>query len=99
MDENNTARIEQLLEETLELAEENNRLLLSIQRTGRWAFWGKLLFWVIILVLPLIFIGPILDAILPVPLSEAGSGSVFGLPSAEQLQILMEAYGAGAEAP
>lgn len=102
MDEKTITRIEQLLEETLEVAQENNELLLSIQRTARWAFWGKLLLWIVVLGLPILFIGPILKALVPVPYTDAAQTGIFGLPSADQLRAVMEAYevtGADESAP
>lgn len=98
MDEQTIARLEQLLEDTYEIAEENNKLLLSMQRTARWAFWGKLVLWVLVLGLPIFFLGPILHAILPIPYSES-SHSVFGLPSTDQVKSLLQAYQASGTAP
>lgn len=91
-DSQNLSRLEQLLEDSLELAEENNRLLLQIQRTMRWSFWGKLVLWVVVLGLPLFFLAPILKSLTQLPGAGAGSQSVFGLPSAEQLKALVETY-------
>lgn len=92
MDETNLARLEQLLEDTYEIAEENNRILLSLQRTARWSFWGKVLIWIIVLVLPFIVLGPLLHALLPVSYPQTDSKSIFGLPSADQIQNLLRAY-------
>ncbi len=93
MDESqNLSRIEQLLEDTLEVAEENNRMLQQIQRTMRWSFWGKLVLWVVVLGLPLFFLAPILKSLTQLPSAGAGAQSVFGLPSAEQLKALVETY-------
>lgn len=91
-DSQNLSRIEQLLEDTLELAEENNRMLQQIQRTMRWSFWGKLVLWVVVLGLPLFFLGPILKSFTQLPGAGGGAQSVFGLPSAEQLQELIDSY-------
>ena len=90
MDEQSLKRIEQLLEEVQEVAEENNRILLNMQRQARWAFWGKLVLWLVVLVLPLLLLGPIIHAILPY--DTTGTNTFFGLPSPEQIQQLMSAY-------
>jgi hypothetical protein len=96
MDEQTITRLEQMLQDTLELAEENNELLRKIQRQQRVAFWGKLLLWILVLGLPLLFLGPILHALFPyVP---GQSQSVFGLPSADQVKALMNAYQASGTA-
>jgi hypothetical protein len=86
-------RLEQLLEENLELAEENNRLIREIRRTGRIAFWLKLVLWATVLILPFLLIGPILAALIPA--AGGASGSTFGIPTAEQFQSLLEAYQGG----
>lgn len=90
MDEQTISRIEQLLQDTLEVAEENNELLRKIQRQQRVAFWGKLLLWVLVLGLPILFLGPILHALFPYAPSE--SQGIFGLPSADQVKTLLNAY-------
>jgi len=92
MDENqNLARIEQLLEDTQELVEENNRMLHSIRRTTWWGFWGRLLLWIIVLALPFIVLGPFLKAVVPVS-AEGSAKSIFGLPSADQVKSIIDAY-------
>lgn len=91
-DSQNLSRLEQLLEDTLEVAEENNRMLNQIQRTMRWSFWGKLVLWVVLLGLPIFFLGPILKSLTPLQGAGGGSQGVFGLPSAEQLQELIDSY-------
>lgn len=97
MDEQAFSRLEQLLQDTLEVAEENNELLHKIQRQARWSFWGKIIIWVLVLGLPLLFLGPILKSI--VPYTGTAPHSVFGLPSAEQLDAVISAYQAsGTEA-
>lgn len=102
MDEQTISRLEQLLEDNLELAEENNKMLLQIRSSQRWSFWGKLVLWILVLGLPVLFLGPILRSVLPAPYQDAQSKSVFGLPSAEQVKALLQAYqattsGAGTE--
>lgn len=90
MDEQAVSRLEQMLQDTLELAEENNELLRKIHRQQRVAFWGKLLLWILVLGLPLLFLGPILHAIFPYVPSE--SHGVFGLPSPDQVKTILDAY-------
>jgi hypothetical protein len=92
MDEQNLGRLEQLLEDNLELAEENNKILLSLQRTARWSFWGKLLLWIIVLVLPFFVLGPLLHTLVPISAGGVGEKSLFGLPSTQEIQSLLKAY-------
>lgn len=76
-------QLEALLEETAALTRENHKILKSMQRMDLISFWVKIALWALVIVLPLLFIGPILEALLPV----AGNapGAVFGVPSPEQL--------------
>lgn len=92
MDDQNYSRLEQLLQDNIELTQENNKILRSLQRTMRWSFWGKLLLWIIVLVLPFIFLGPLLHTLIPASNSEGNTKSLFGLPSADQIQSLLKTY-------
>jgi hypothetical protein len=89
MDDQNIARLEQLLQETHELIEENNELLRSLDQRAKLAFWGKLILWLVVLGLPILFLGPLLHSLLPNP---SGSTGVFGLPSQDQLNDLVNEY-------
>lgn len=84
-------RVEQLLQQNLELTEENNRLIREVRRTGRVSFWFRLALWAIVLILPFLLIGPILEAVVPAAAGGQG-GSLFGLPSSSQLQEVFDAY-------
>lgn len=95
MDESKIARLEQLAEDTLEVAEENNKILVSIQRHARWSFWGKVFMWIVVLALPFFLLGPILHTILPLSNTSGVGGSVFGVPSTDQIKALFEAYRQG----
>lgn len=92
--EQRIAQIEHQIEELLETAEDNNRLLRSIQRSMRWGFWGRLLVWIIVLALPFIVLGPFLQAVVP-GLSGNEGKNLFGLPSTDQVQGLLNAYKSG----
>jgi hypothetical protein len=87
-------RLEQLLEDNIELAEENNKLIRSIRRGNRIAFWLKVVLWVIILGLPFFFIGPIMNALVPFTGSAkaSNSSSVFGVPSPKELEAAYTAF-------
>lgn len=86
-------RLEQLLEENIELTEENNRLIREVRTTARVGFWLRIVLWAAVIILPFLLIGPIISALIPA--ASGGAGTSFGLPSAEQFQALLEAYQGG----
>lgn len=92
------ARLEETLEDILETVEENNKALHAIKRTMRWSFWGKLLIWILVLVLPFIVLGPLLRTLVPGIPGTTQSKSLFGLPSEEQVKALIESYKSGSGA-
>jgi hypothetical protein len=94
MDEERMAmtRIEQLLEDNLELAEENNRILRDLRRVGRWGFWLRLLLWAAVIILPFLLLRPIISTLIPGATSDGAGFSVFGLPNQEQLKDVLDAY-------
>jgi hypothetical protein len=83
------SRIEQQLQDNLELAEENNRLLRQVRRSLRVSFWLRILIWAVVIILPILLLGPILNAIIPATGDAAGP---LGLPSVEDLERLREAF-------
>jgi hypothetical protein len=87
-------RIEELLEDNLHLAKENNHLLKSIRNGNRVAFWAKVVLWTVVLVLPFFFLGPLLRYLSPLTggAIPVGGTSLFGLPSSEQLQKAVQQY-------
>lgn len=91
--------LEELLEENLELAKENNKLLKEMRRNAIIGLIARVVIWLVVLGVPIFFLstylGPILDA-----LSGQASGQeipvgLFGMPSQEQLNQLIEQYQAG----
>ena len=95
--EQRIAQLEVKFEELLEIAEENNEMLRYLKRTTRWSFWGRLLIWIIVLVLPFLLLGPLLKAL--VPGISGQSTSLFGLPSQDQVKSLLNAYKQGTGTP
>ena len=81
----------ELVEENLKLAEDTNRILRDVRRTGRIAFWAKVILWTLVLALPFIFIGPILDYLEPF-FQGVSPSLLLGVPSQEQVQQAVEAY-------
>lgn len=87
--------LEKLLEENLAVAKDNNRLLREMRRNAILGLIAKIVLWLIILGVPLFFLssylGPIMDAISGAQDGQLPSG-LFGLPSEEQLNRLIEQY-------
>ncbi|MDB5237661.1 MAG: hypothetical protein JWL88_763 [Parcubacteria group bacterium] len=82
-----------LIEENIKLAKDTNRIIRDVRRTGRIAFWCKLILWVLVLATPLFFIGPILQYFKDATGLAIPSGTnVFGVPSAEQIQSAITQY-------
>ena len=90
--------LKRLLEETNALAKDNHRMLRAIRRDYWIGLAGKILFWVIILALPLYFyqqyLQPLVDKFSTSTGVSANSGP-FGLPTTAELQKLIDSYKAG----
>ena len=89
--------MKELLEENLEVAQENNKLLKRMYRNSIIALVAKVLIWLIILGVPLFFLAPYLKPFFSfVTTGEMPEGTgtqrVFGVPSASELQQLLETY-------
>lgn len=96
-DETDFARLEQILEETKEIAEENNQILRELRRNWRVSFWIKVVLWALVLILPFLLIGPVLNAIVPAVSGEQNGVGVFGVPDTAELQQLIDTYRQGTE--
>jgi hypothetical protein len=85
-----------MLEEDLALAKDNHRMLRAIRR-GQWFGWiTKILFWGILLLLPLYlyqqYLEPLVSRFYPgaIPVSTTSPG--FGLPAFPDLPKLLESF-------
>ena len=78
-----------LLERTLAVEEENNRILKRMQIMGRFSFWAKVVVWSLVLGVPVFFFQPIVDFIKS---STGGNASLFGIPSSEEVQQAFQNY-------
>ncbi|KND47191.1 MAG: hypothetical protein AB199_02040 [Parcubacteria bacterium C7867-004] len=85
--------LQALLEENLAVAKDNNRLLRLIRRDAMLNLIAKIVIWMILLGVPLFFlgtyIGPLLDAFSSATSGQSTPGS---LPSKDQLNTLLEEY-------
>jgi hypothetical protein len=73
-----TGSLTKMVEETLALEQENNRMLRSMQTMDRIMFWLKILFWALILGLPVIFFQPIISYVKE---KVAENPALIGLPT------------------
>ena len=69
--------------ESIAIGKENNRLLRRIIFFGRVSFWTKLVFWALVLGLPVLFFQPIVQY---VSKQVSQNPAAFGLPSSAQIQ-------------
>ena len=97
-DEATIARLEQEIAEVREIVEENNELLREMRRNGRIGFWVKTAIWIIVLALPFILIGPLLNALVPATAGGQSGVGLFGVPSPDQIQETLNSYRAQMEA-
>ena len=79
----NAGSLSQMLERNLELSEENNRILKNMRFMDTVGFWVKLIFWALVLGLPVIFFQPIVEYIKGTVMENP---SAFGIPSTAELQ-------------
>lgn len=90
--------LKRLLEEMHALAKDNHRMLRAIRRDYWIGVAGKVLFWIIILALPLYFyqryLQPLIDKF-PAPTGVSANPGSFTLPTTAELQKLLDSYKAG----
>ena len=86
--------LEELLKESLEVNKENNKILRRMERNAFIGFFAKVFLWLLVLGLPLFFLGPYLK-----PLFDLATGapstpgqSPLGVPGEGQLQELLNLY-------
>lgn len=96
MEEERIAALEALLEETIAVTRENNRLIREMRRNAILGFVARIVVWLIVLGVPLFFLssylGPIIEALSGSAEAGALPNGMFGLPSSDELQRLMEQY-------
>ncbi|HEV7121715.1 MAG TPA: hypothetical protein VGN56_02720 [Candidatus Paceibacterota bacterium] len=86
-------QLEELVEEQHKLTKDTNRIVRDMRRTGRIAFWFKVIIWIIVLGVPLFFLGPILQYFTSLTgVSIPTNASAFGVPSADQIQKALSQY-------
>ena len=88
--------LKELLEENIAVAKDTNRLIREMRRNAILGLIAKAVIWLVILGVPLFFltsyIGPLLDAAAGQPSADSLKPGIFGLPSPEQMNALIEEY-------
>ncbi len=91
-----TDELTKLLEETRAIAEDNNRLLREMRRNALLGLGARILLWLAILGAIPFILGPLLAPFAAAFRAQEGSQGVpaglFGLPSQDQVQQLIDQY-------
>ncbi len=86
-------QLEELVEANHTLAKETNRIVRDLRRTGRIAFWFRVILWIAVLGLPILFLGPIIRYVnAATGISIPTSTNLFGVPSADEIQKAVTQY-------
>lgn len=85
------ARVEQLLQENLQIAEETNKMLREMRRWMRINFIFRIVMWAAIIILPLLLLKPLIEAFVPATSGIQGSGFL-GIPTQADLEKALESY-------
>ena len=88
--------LQDILEENLELTKENHKILKRMERNALIGFFAKVFLWLLVLGVPILFLGPYLKPLFSL-MSQGTTGSstpsgIFGLPSASQLEEIVNSY-------
>lgn len=90
--------VRKILEETHALAKDNHRMLRAIRRDQWFGFFGRIIVWAVVLLLPLYlyqeYLRPLVDRFASLSGIPAPSGT-FGLPTSAELQKLLNSFKAG----
>ena len=87
------AHLEELLKRSLEVAEENQKILKRMERNALIGFVAKVIIWLIVLGVPIIFLSSYIGPLMAAFTGEAGNpAGVLGVPSVDQLKELKDLY-------
>ena len=84
-------RVEQLLEENLQVAEETNKMLRDMRRWNRINLFFRVIIWAAIIILPFLLLKPILESLVPAASGVPGSGFL-GFPSQADIERAIDSY-------
>ncbi len=82
--------LKSLLKENLRVAEDTNRILRSMRRQARWGLVGKVILWIVLIIVPLFFLKAYLE-----PYMELLQGAQGGNTGGYDIQKLLQQYQAG----
>jgi hypothetical protein len=86
--------LEDLLKQTLDIAKENRKILKRMERNALIGFIAKAIIWLIVLGVPILFLSAYIAPLMSAVSGGAGKApaGIFGLPSAQQLQEIVNTY-------
>ncbi|MES2931676.1 MAG: hypothetical protein V4682_03185 [Patescibacteria group bacterium] len=92
-----TSELKKLLEEDIAIGKDNNRLLREMRRNAILGLVAKIVIWLVLLGVPLFllstYLGPIMNAVAGQSADgQAIPGGLFGIPSEDQINRLIEQY-------
>lgn len=79
------SELKQLLEENLRVSKETNALLRLMNRQAWWGFAGKIVFWALLIILPLFFIKALLAPYLELLQGTQSGAGTFDMSQFEEL--------------
>lgn len=85
----NSGGLTQMVEHTLALEQENNRILKRMQTMNRIGFWIKLVVWALVLGLPVIFFRPIIEVTKKTIFENP---TLFGIPSSSEFYKAIDEF-------
>ena len=87
------AHLEELLKRSLEVAEDNQKILKRMERNALIGFVAKVIIWLIVLGVPIIFLSSYVGPLMAAFTGEAGGhATIPGIPSGDQLKELKDLY-------
>ena len=88
-----------MLDETHALVKDNHRMLRALRRYQLVGFFGKIIIWALVLILPLYlyqqYLGPLVAKFSAFSETSVPSSMLFDLPTTTELQKLINSYKAG----
>jgi hypothetical protein len=77
------------------LAKDNHQMLRAIRRGQWYSFWGRIIFWAVVIIIPFLiyqhYLEPLISTFTPIG-APSSMTDVTGLPSFEEIQKLIDLY-------
>lgn len=89
--------LKRMLEETRALVKDNHQMLRTIRRHQWYGFIGKIIVWIVVLIVPLYLYQQYLQPLVAMfsSASSTPTSGIFGFPTSAELQKLINSYKAG----